>query len=86
MKTEKDEVCCSFCGRPENEVKKLVSSPNGTYICDVCINICMSVIEAEEAEAEAADINLLPPAEIHKKLDEYIVGQEEAKKVLSVAV
>ncbi len=86
MKNEKEEVCCSFCGRPESEVKRLVSSPNGTYICDVCINICMSVIEAEEAEADICDINLLPPSEIHKRLDQYIVGQEEAKKVLSVAV
>ncbi|MDO4284744.1 MAG: ATP-dependent Clp protease ATP-binding subunit ClpX [Eubacteriales bacterium] len=84
---------CSFCNRTENQVRKLIAGPEGIFICDECVQICADIIdeeleeeEKEEAEQTVADINLLRPAEIKAFLDEYVIGQEEAKKVLSVAV
>ena len=88
---------CSFCGRSENQVNKLISGPDGIYICDDCVNVCNQIISEDEDEVErrparkktsdpAADINLLTPVEIKQFLDEYVIGQDEAKKVLSVAV
>ena len=84
---------CSFCNRTENQVRKLISGPEGIFICDECVAICSDIIdeELEEEEKEAVEqtageINLLKPAEIKSFLDEYVIGQEEAKKVLSVAV
>ncbi len=84
---------CSFCNRTENQVRKLISGPEGVFICDECVAICADIIdESMEDEAQGQirhimeDINLLKPAEIKKFLDEYVIGQEEAKKVLSVAV
>lgn len=87
----KKQHVCSFCGCEEDEVYKLISSPdNKSYICDNCITDCMNMLEDEdEFELEKmADFNmeLLKPVEIKEKLDEYIIGQERAKKVLSVAV
>lgn len=83
---------CSFCNRTEDQVMKLISGPDGIYICNECVAICSDIIDeayeeaADAAAEEALDINLLKPVEIKNFLDEYVVGQEEAKKALSVAV
>lgn len=84
-----DKVRCSFCNKTQDQVRKLIAGPNGAYICDECIDICADIIEEEyedEPGTEEFDINLLKPMEIKEFLDDYVVGQEEAKKVLSVAV
>ena len=81
------ELFCSFCGKPKDLVKKLVVGPNGIYICDECIDICQEIIKKEEFKNnDEFSVNLLTPAEIKEKLDDYIIGQDLAKKVLSVAV
>ena len=89
-KTIGGDVRCSFCNKTQKQVRKLIAGPNGVYICDECIEICEDILEEEltdEDEAEAAyDINLLKPLEIKKFLDDYVIGQEQAKTVLSVAV
>lgn len=92
-KNSDDRVRCSFCGKPQGHVRKLISGPSGVYICDECIEICSDIIMEEfddvgtEVEiADDIDINLLKPMEIKNFLDEYVIGQEEAKKVLAVAV
>lgn len=82
---------CSFCGKTEKQVQKLIAGPSGVYICDECVDICDEILAEEfeekyEAEAEENEINLLKPKEIKEFLDEYVVGQEEAKRALSVAV
>ena len=87
---------CSFCGRTENQVRKLIAGPNGVYICDECVAICGDIISDSEPQTSGAsrgrkanaaeNVNLLKPAEIKKFLDEYVIGQDEAKKVLSVSV
>ena len=85
-----DEIIrCSFCNKPQSQVRKLISGPNGVYICDECVDVCSEIIEEEfdyEDENAFGDINLLKPEELKAFLDEYVIGQEEAKKVLSVAV
>ena len=85
------DIRCSFCNKTQNQVRKLIAGPAGVYICDDCIEICTDILEdelqdEEEEESVRPDINLLKPIEIKDFLDEYVVGQEEAKKVLSVAV
>ena len=82
---EKDNKVCSFCGKPEELTKKLIAGPNGVYICDECVEVCEAMLKEDKPETEH-NFNLLKPAEIKAKLDEYIIGQDEAKKVLSVAV
>ncbi len=77
---------CSFCGKPEELVNKLIAGQNGAYICDECVEICGDMIKEAVNESEAKPVPLKKPAEIKEELDKYIVGQEEAKKVLSVAV
>ncbi|MDD5939511.1 MAG: ATP-dependent Clp protease ATP-binding subunit ClpX [Lachnospiraceae bacterium] len=86
---------CSFCGRTENQVNKLIAGPNGVYICDECVGICGDIINDATDQDEAsvkgepsatAGINLMKPADIKAFLDEYVIGQDEAKKVLSVSV
>lgn len=88
-KVSDDSVRCSFCNKTQTQVRKLIAGPSGAFICDECIDVCAEIIE-EEFEYEESkgfdDINLLTPEEIKAFLDEYVIGQEEAKKVLSVAV
>lgn len=86
-----NDIRCSFCNKTQNQVRKLIAGPAGVYICDDCIEICADILEEEmqdeeEEESVRPDINLLKPIEVKRFLDEYVVGQEEAKKVLSVAV
>ena len=84
-----DIVRCSFCNKTQAQVRKLIAGPNGTYICDECIGICSEIIEEEldyNDRRALDDINLLTPEEIKAFLDDYVIGQDEAKKVLSVAV
>ncbi len=84
---ETEHLHCSFCGKPEELTKRLIAGPNGVYICDECIEICRDVMKEEKDKTnEKEAVQLLKPAEIKDKLDEYIVGQDQAKKVLSVAV
>ena len=89
-KIGEQKVRCSFCNKSEDQVRKLIAGPDGVYICDECIEICDEILE-EELEDEFnmtvdEEINLLKPEEIKAFLDDYVIGQDEAKKVLSVAV
>ena len=78
---------CSFCGKPKEETRRLISGPDGVCICDECIEICQSMIDEWQDEKETAEeVALKKPAEIKAELDNYIVGQDKAKRVLSVAV
>ena len=84
---------CSFCGKSQDQVRKLIAGPNGAYICDECVDICAEIIEEELENEDVADegtgmeqINLLKPEEMKAFLDDYVIGQDQAKKVLSVAV
>ena len=83
---EHNKVRCSFCNKTQDQVRKLIAGPNA-FICDECVDICMEIIEDEmEEDQNDADFNLLKPVEIKNFLDQYVIGQEQAKKVLSVAV
>lgn len=86
----RNEIRCSFCGKTESQVLKLLKGPNGVYICDACVELCSEIIEEELSEDEGVfeedEINLLKPEEIKHFLDDYVIGQENAKKALSVAV
>lgn len=88
MKSENnDQLVCSFCGKPKELVNRLIAGPNGIYICDECVEICREVMaDSDKKDKKNQIVKLLKPAEIKEKLDQYIVGQDEAKKVLSVAV
>lgn len=87
-----DQIRCSFCNKTQSQVRKLIAGPDGVYICDDCVEVCAEIIEEEMSQDNSSDwnpfsdINLLKPEEIKAFLDEYVIGQEEAKKVLSVAV
>src|SRR5216684_3828895 len=79
---------CSFCGKSHAEVRKLIAGP-GVYICDSCINVCKSILDKElneDARRQSSNIRVPKPAEIRRALDQYVIGQEIAKKTLSVAV
>ena len=83
-----DKVRCSFCGKTGDQVRKMISGPSGTYICDECVELCAELSEEEFEHDEAQEeevreqINLLKPKEIKAVLDDYVIGQEEAKKVI----
>ena len=77
---------CIFCGKPKEIVNKLIAGPNGVLICDECVEMCKELLDEELRDEIDGEINLLKPAEIKAELDKYIVGQDKAKKVLSVAV
>ncbi len=84
-----DNIRCSFCNKTQDQVKKMIAGLAGVYICDECVEICADIVEEEyeeEAEETELEINLLKPVEIKEFLDDYVIGQEEAKKVLAVSV
>ena len=86
------KIRCSFCGKTQDQVNRLISGPNGAFICDECIDICAEILEEEGVEGHEDkssakdDINLVTPEELKAFLDDYVIGQDQAKKVLSVAV
>jgi ATP-dependent Clp protease ATP-binding subunit ClpX len=80
-----NELSCSFCGKSQEEVQRLIAGPD-VYICDECVSLCNEIIAQESLTEETKDGRLLPPAEIKRLLDEYVIGQEQAKKILAVAV
>lgn len=83
---EKGQLKCSFCGKSQEQVRKLVAGP-GVYICDECIELCTEIVEEELGHEEELDMKDIPkPKEIRDILDQYVIGQEQAKKSLSVAV
>ncbi len=86
-----DKIRCSFCGKTQDQVRKLIAGTNNVFICDECIDLCAEILEEEMEDTDRpstdlGDINLLKPKEIKTFLDEYVIGQDDAKKVLSVAV
>ncbi len=98
-RNNEEKIRCSFCGKAQQQVHRLISGPNGAFICNECVDICAEIIDEEylrygdeegfdsdKEGAGAPDINLLTPKELKAFLDDYVIGQEEAKKVLSVAV
>ncbi len=90
-KSSGGDVKCSFCGKSQDQVRKMIAGPAGVYICDECIEICSDILEEEfedesVTEGDTPDFKLLKPIEIKEFLDDYVIGQEQAKKVLSVAV
>lgn len=90
-KIREGKVRCSFCQKTEDQVRKLIAGPDGAYICDECVGICSEIMEEEfggydQEDILGSEINLMKPEEIHAILDDYVIGQDEAKKALSVAV
>lgn len=89
---DRQTVSCSFCGKGQKQVRKMISGPSGVYICDECIELCAELVEEELdndddfAAEDRGGINLLKPMEIKSFLDEYVIGQDDAKKVLAVSV
>ncbi|MBS4169241.1 ATP-dependent Clp protease ATP-binding subunit ClpX [Parachlamydia sp. AcF125] len=83
-KTNKENISCSFCGRTEDAVEKLISGPSA-YICDKCVSLCSGILEKKKSRTNH-EFKVLKPKEIKERLDEYIIGQENAKKTISVAV
>ena len=89
-KIGEQKVRCSFCNKSEDQVRKLIAGPDGVYICDECIEICSEIVEEELDDDYDIDtegfINLMKPEEIKGFLDDYVIGQDDAKKALAVAV
>lgn len=84
-----EKYSCSFCGKTEDQVRRLIQGPGDAFICDECVELCASIVEEEvygKHHSEPEEINLLKPKEIKAFLDQYVIGQDDAKKVLSVAV
>ena len=82
---EKGKLRCSFCNKSQDQVKRLIAGPN-VYICDECVSICQDIIDEEFSDIDSSEVNLMKPKEIKAFLDEYVIGQESAKRALSVAV
>ena len=82
----KYEQYCSFCGKEKSKVKKLIAGPDGVFICDECVELCRDMMAKMPSNTEQEKVELKKPAEIKAELDEYIIGQDKAKRVLSVAV
>jgi ATP-dependent Clp protease ATP-binding subunit ClpX len=89
-RTKRGEEFCSFCNRSQDQVNRLIAGPDSVFICDECVELCREILEEEtatpQANSEPLSIKILPPREIYRRLNQYVVGQERAKKVLSVAV
>ena len=85
VKIEEQNVC-SFCRKRSGDVRQMIASKTGAFICDECVRVCYDILRGEEKQPVFQEDALPTPREIKAKLDEYIVGQEEAKKTLSVAV
>ncbi len=85
---KRGEEYCSFCSRSSDQVNRLIAGPESVFICDDCVELCREILEAETTivKGETISISSLPPKEIYKRLNQYVVGQDRAKKVLSVAV
>jgi ATP-dependent Clp protease ATP-binding subunit ClpX len=85
---KRGEEYCSFCSRSSDQVNRLIAGPESVFICDECVELCREILEAETAtpKGETLSIQSLPPKEIYRRLNQYVVGQDRAKKVLSVAV
>lgn len=84
---DRKQLRCSFCNKTQDQVRKLIAGPGNVYICDECIEICSEIVEEEfDDKVHDTDINLLKPTEIKNFLEQYVIGQEEAKKVLAVSV
>jgi len=87
---DRKQLRCSFCNKTQDQVRKLIAGPNNVYICDECVEICSEIVEEEFEDdgdvGAAGDLNLLKPMEIKEYLDQYVIGQDDAKKVLAVAV
>jgi ATP-dependent Clp protease ATP-binding subunit ClpX len=85
---KRGEESCSFCNRSKEQVNRLIAGPESVFICDECVELCHEILEQEASgsQGETLSIQSLPPKEIYKRLNQYVVGQDRAKKVLSVAV
>ena len=88
MAKNSNTIKCSFCGKSQDSVKKIIAVPNGVFICDECVSVCQNIMDTEVFEDFGDDNvkNIPNPEEIKQFLDDYVIGQEEAKKTLSVAV
>lgn len=89
MAAERMSHRCSFCGRGQDDVRRLIAGPEGIFICDDCVNLCRELLKEEKQAARSGDaleVRILRPQEIYRRLGEYVIGQEQAKKVLAVAV
>jgi ATP-dependent Clp protease ATP-binding subunit ClpX len=84
-KEKAPELCCTFCGKSQDSVQRLIAGPD-VYICDECVALCNDILTQDKISEETSEGRLLPPSELKKSLDDYIVGQDQAKRVLSVAV
>ncbi|MFW6106397.1 MAG: ATP-dependent Clp protease ATP-binding subunit ClpX, partial [Desulfovermiculus sp.] len=84
-KEKSTELCCTFCGKSQDAVQRLIAGPD-VYICDECVALCNDILTQDKISEETSEGRLLPPSELKSSLDDYIVGQEQAKRVLSVAV
>ena len=84
-KEKSTELCCTFCGKSQDAVQRLIAGPD-VYICDECVALCNDILTQDKISEETSEGRLLPPSELKSSLDDYIVGQDQAKRVLSVAV